>query len=94
MCVYICTFTCVWENVPVCTCGGLIDKCLPQSFSTLCIEAESVNHELNYSASLGSKVVPEIPALASLVLGLQAAPYLADLPMGLENPVLTLTVFQ
>lgn len=78
----------------MCTCGGLIDTCLPQSFSTLCIEAESVNHELNYSASLGSEVVPEIPAFASLVLGVQAAPQLAGLPMGLENHVLTLTVFQ
>lgn len=70
----MCTFTCVWENVHVCTCGGLIDTCLPQSFSTLCIEAESVNHELNYSASLGSEVVPEIPAFASLVLGFRQPP--------------------
>lgn len=94
MCVYICTFTRVWESVHVCTCGGLTDKCLPRSLSTLCIEAESVNHEVNYLASLGSKVVPEIPAFDSLVLGLLAAPHLTGLPMGLENHILTLTVFQ
>lgn len=85
--------TCI-ENVHVCIRGGLIDKCLPRSLLTLWIEAESVNHEVNYSARLGSKVVPEISAFASLVLGSQAAAHLAGLPMGLENHILTLTVLK
>lgn len=68
--------------------GGLIDKCLPRSLSTLCIEAESVNPEFTYSAILGSEFVPEIPASASLVLGLQASPCLAGLHMGLERQVI------
>lgn len=45
-----------------------------------------MNHELNYSSSPGSEVVPEIPVFASLVLGLQAAPTPGWLAHGSGEP--------